>query len=78
MHCIKAVALLKIIKTVRCPGEFLFCLKVHQAACFMHRALVQSLFHQGTHFGVKGRVVQGMAVNAALKSDGEECKHVKD
>ena len=42
--------------------------KLHQAARFTRKALVQSRFHQGTHLDVKSLELQGIEVNVALKN----------
>ena len=45
---------------------------MRQAERLAWRALSQSGFHQGTHLEVKGRVVRGMAVSAALRIETEK------
>jgi len=62
----RAEALLKDIKAGKCPGVLRLRRKLPQAARFMHRALTQSKFHQGTHLDVKALVVWGIVVSAAL------------
>ena len=53
-------------------------LKLNQAARLMRRALEQSLFYQGTHLEVKGLVVRGMAVRAALKINVVKYRSISD
>ena len=42
---LKTADLLKKVKTKRCPGVLRLQQKLHQAACFTRKALVQSKFH---------------------------------
>ena len=51
---LKIVDLLKEMKAERCPDVLHFQPKLHQAARFTCKALVQSRFHQGMHLDVKG------------------------
>ena len=45
---------------------------MRQAERLALRALLQSGFHQGTHLEVKDRVVRGMVVSAALRTETEK------
>ena len=57
---LKRAELLKETKAERCPGVLRFQRKLHQAACFTCKALVQSKFHQGAHLDVKDSQVRGL------------------
>ena len=61
-----------------CSGVFRLCLKLNQAACLVRRTLEQSRFYQGTHLEVKGLVVRGMAVRAALEMDVVRYRSISD
>ena len=65
---LKIADLLKEMKAERCPGVLSFGRKLHQAAHFTCKVLLQSRFHQGTHLDVKGLEVRRIEVNAVLKT----------